>query len=160
MAQLAAAQASSRLKPRCTRFPLTSARLTVLVAAALMICGVNLSAPDSLLIKAMSADASSTTLLTFGRLAPFSNQFVNQGSTGLDIFPYHPLSALNPAFHGRNPQFVVFHAQNHFVSGLDAQHLPIGSGDDDSAVFIDPHSGFSIHVSHSDKYDILYRNGT
>src|SRR5208337_809297 len=88
-----------RLDLRGTSFPWTSARLTVLAAAALMICGVNLSAPGSLLIKARSADASSTTLFTFGCLAAFSNQLVSERDAGLDVFPDQSLSALNPAFH-------------------------------------------------------------
>jgi hypothetical protein len=64
----------------------------------LMIWGVNISAPGSLLSTAICADASSTTLLKFGGLAPFRNQIIHQGGAGLDIFPDQSLSALNSAF--------------------------------------------------------------
>jgi len=49
--------------------------------------GVNISAPASRLITAISADASSTTYSRLGGLAPFGNQFVDQRDTGLDVFP-------------------------------------------------------------------------
>src|SRR6202030_2362063 len=132
--------------------------LTVLVAAMLMISGVNISAPGSLLSTAISADASSTTLLTFGGLAPFSNQFIHQGGTGLDIFPDQSLGALNSAFHGRNPQFVALHAQNHFVSGLDPKRFPIRSGNDDASVLVDARAGFNIHRHTPNYMTLLYHN--
>src|ERR1039458_5602782 len=108
--------------------------------------GVSLSAPGSRLSMAKSADASSTILLTLGRLAPFSDQLIDERDSGLDVLSYMPLRPLDAAFHGRDPQFVLFNAQDNLVTWIDAERFAKGSGDDYAAIFVDPQSGFCIHV--------------
>src|ERR1700751_1733039 len=91
------------------------------------------------------ADASSTILLTFRRLASFRDEFVCQGAAGFPVLSNAPSRALQAPIHRRDPEFVVFHSQNHFISGLDAKRFPIRGGYHYTAVFVDPHPGFDIH---------------
>src|SRR5208282_2955750 len=96
--------ASWGLPPSLTSLVWTSARLTVLQVASLNSSGVSVSEPGSLLSNASTAEASSTTLLMFGCLAAFGNEFAGQRPAG----PYVPLDALLRAldtpFEGRDPQ--------------------------------------------------------
>lgn len=53
--------------------------------------------------------------------------------------------ALGPCdapFQGRDPQFVVFDPEYHFISYVDAQCFAEGGGNDDAAILIDASSGF------------------
>ncbi|OLC93469.1 MAG: hypothetical protein AUH86_16735 [Acidobacteria bacterium 13_1_40CM_4_58_4] len=61
--------------------------------------------------------------------------------------PDKPLGPLDPPFQGRDAQFVVFDPQHDFISNIDSQCFAKGNGNHDSPVFIDPRSGFLIHVT-------------
>src|SRR5450631_585318 len=109
-------------------------------------CGVSLSAPGSRFSIAKSADASSTILLTLGRLAPFSDQLIDERDSGLDVLSYMPLCPLDATFHGGDPQFVLFQAQDNLVTWFDAERFAEGSWYYDAAVFVDPQPRFCVHV--------------
>jgi len=94
--------------------------LTVLLVAVLNISGVSLSAPGSRFSTASTAEASRTILFIPSRLAPFGNQLVDEGRTSLHMLPDKALSALDAAFHRRDPQFVILHAQDNFIAEIDS----------------------------------------
>src|SRR5271165_666556 len=142
MAARVSSHASSGSPPRLTSLVWTSARFTMLPAALLNISGVNFSEPGSRLSIASMADASRTILLMLGGLAAFGDEFVRQRHARFHILANAPLGALETALHGRDPQLVVFHAQDDFVAGLDSERLAKGGGDHDAAVLVDPHAGF------------------
>jgi len=119
--------------------------LTVLQVALLNSSGVSLSAPGSLLSSARTAEASSTTLLMFGCLAAFGNEFAGQRPAGFYVSPDAPLRPLDAPFQRRDSQFVILDSQHHLIAGVDTQRLAKRSGDHHSAIFIDPQSGFRIH---------------
>src|SRR6516225_4349404 len=143
-----ASHASSGLRPRSTNLPCTSAKLTVLIAAALNSSGVSLSAPGSRLRIASRAEASSTTLFISRGLVPFLDQFVDKRRTWLHMLADKTLSPLNIALQGGDAQFVVFNLQNYLVSNTDAQLLANGSRNDHAPILIDPHAGLRLHSIH------------
>jgi len=98
-----------------------------------------------------------TLELAFRGLAPFSDEFVNERYARFYIFSNMPLGTLNSAFHRRDTQFVVFHAQDHFISSLDAECFPVQGGNDDSAVLVDAGTGFGGHVSRFLQRDTILR---
>src|ERR1019366_3004454 len=105
-------------------------------------CEVNFSAPGSSLRMASSAEASSTILLTFGGLAPFENQRVNQRDARLHMSSDEFLRLFDPVLHGDNLQFVFPQPQDQFISCANSQGVAKRCRDDDAPIFIHPHSCF------------------
>jgi len=73
------------------------------------------------LITASTADASSTILLTPGRLAAFGEQFVHQGCATFQVAAGTLTGALDAALLSSNAQFVVLQAEDDFVTDIDTQ---------------------------------------
>src|SRR5690348_8248319 len=144
-----ASQASREFNPRSTSLLCTSARFTVLLTAVLRSSGVNLSAPDSPFSTASSAEASKTILFTLGCPAALRDQLVNQRGTRPYMLADKPLRPLDPAFQGSDAQFVIFHSQNDFVAGIDAQRFAKLRGNHNTAIFIHAQAGFSVHCQES-----------
>src|SRR5579863_4205168 len=145
MGLMLASQASSGLIPRLTSLLCTSARLTVLLMAALNSWGVSLSAPGSRLSTARSAEASSTILFTFRGLTALRNQLVHQRGAWFYMPPDKLLCPLDAPLKGRDAQFVVFNSQHDLIADMYTQGLAEGCGNDDAAIFVDPGSGFVLH---------------
>src|SRR5580698_1344573 len=85
-------------------------------------------------------------LLTDSRLAPFSNQFVNQRRTRFYVAPNQTLSVLDPHFQGRDAQFVILKPQHEFVSRIDAQSLTKGCRNYNLPPCADTNSTLVLHV--------------
>src|SRR5271165_200583 len=94
---------------------------------------------------ASSTEASTTILLTFGSLSPLCDQFVHQRHAGLQIFAGAFLSAFYASFHSRDAEFVVFHAQDDCVTGMDAERFTKSGGDYYPSVLVDLEPGLLVH---------------
>src|ERR1017187_5753040 len=85
---------------------------------------------------ARMTEASRTTLLTIGSLAPLSDQLIDQRDAWLHVLPSATLRSCDAKLHGRDPQFIILKAQYDFVPRIDPEGLPKRRGDHDAATFI------------------------
>jgi hypothetical protein len=80
-------------------------------------------------------------------MAPLGEEVVYQRLAGIDVSPGSTLCAPDPLLLRRNPQFLVFDAQQDLIANVDAEGLAERSRDYDSAIFVYSRFRLGLHDS-------------